>query len=91
MDDMHLDHVIPRVQGGTDEDFNLVISCPSCNLKKSGRAPSEAGMKLVMLKSLRESVGPWRWGGKAPKVDPDERLIRDAIAYGRTNTDGPSW
>jgi DNA-directed RNA polymerase subunit RPC12/RpoP len=29
-----VDHVIPRVEGGTDDESNLVASCKSCNSKK---------------------------------------------------------
>lgn len=30
----HIDHVIPLAKGGNNEDSNLVVSCPSCNLHK---------------------------------------------------------
>ena len=30
-DDAQIDHVIPRVRGGSDAPINLVLSCPSCN------------------------------------------------------------
>jgi len=43
----HVDHVIPRCQGGTNEPDNLVASCASCNLSKGGRTPEQAGMKLL--------------------------------------------
>ncbi|MGF6951010.1 5-methylcytosine-specific restriction endonuclease McrA [Neobacillus sp. B4I6] len=33
----HLEHVIPRSQGGRDHISNLVISCKSCNSKKGNR------------------------------------------------------
>ena len=42
----HVDHVIPRCQGGRDEIDNLVAACAKCNLTKSGRTPEQAGMKL---------------------------------------------
>ncbi len=37
----HVDHVIPRADGGTDELNNLVLACQTCNLKR-GRKPYEA-------------------------------------------------
>ena len=42
----HVDHVIPVCQGGTSDPDNLVAACQRCNLKKSGKTPQEAGMKL---------------------------------------------
>lgn len=33
---LHVDHVIPVVEGGTNDPENLVTSCPDCNLGKSG-------------------------------------------------------
>lgn len=44
--ELTLDHVIPKKQGGTNLWTNLVCACVSCNSKKGGRTPSEAGMKL---------------------------------------------
>ena len=42
----HVDHVVPRCQGGTDEPTNLVAACKRCNLSKGGRTPEQAGMVL---------------------------------------------
>ena len=33
-----VDHIVPRVQGGTDDDDNLVAACALCNALKSDRA-----------------------------------------------------
>lgn len=42
-----VDHVIPKIQGGTSEITNLVLCCRSCNSRKGGRTPEEAGMELL--------------------------------------------
>jgi 5-methylcytosine-specific restriction endonuclease McrA len=31
---MHLDHVIPRVEGGKSVEGNLLVACARCNLRK---------------------------------------------------------
>lgn len=46
LQDATFDHVVPRCQGGQTRWENIVISCVSCNQKKSGRTPHEAGMNL---------------------------------------------
>lgn len=43
----HVDHVVPRVQGGSDKPENLVAACAPCNLSKGGRTPEQAGMELT--------------------------------------------
>ena len=41
-----LDHVVPRHRGGGHSWDNLVAACGSCNHRKGGRLPAEAGMRL---------------------------------------------
>ncbi|MCA2982095.1 MAG: HNH endonuclease [Myxococcaceae bacterium] len=53
--DLNLDHVVPRSQGGRTCWENVVCSCIGCNLKKGGRTPEQAGMRL-----LRTPVRP-KW------------------------------
>ncbi len=42
-----LDHVVPRYRGGEHSWENIVSACASCNRRKAGRTPREAGMKLI--------------------------------------------
>jgi 5-methylcytosine-specific restriction endonuclease McrA len=44
---LNLDHVIPRRYGGSSSWDNVVCCCLSCNRKKGGRTPEEAGMSLL--------------------------------------------
>ena len=41
------DHVVPRCNGGNLSWTNIVSACKPCNLKKAGKTPKEAGMKLI--------------------------------------------
>lgn len=45
--ELNLDHVIPRRYGGSSCWDNVVCCCLSCNRKKGGRTPEEAGMSLL--------------------------------------------
>ena len=45
--ELSLDHVVPRSRGGTTDWNNVVCCCVKCNVRKGGRIPSEAGMRLI--------------------------------------------
>lgn len=47
--DLNLDHVVPRSQGGMSRWDNVVCSCHTCNHRKGGRTPEQAGMKLLRV------------------------------------------
>ena len=49
--DLNLDHVVPRSRGGATSWENVVCSCVPCNLKKGGRTPQEARMRLLRTPS----------------------------------------
>jgi len=46
--ELTLDHVVPRSRGGQMRWGNIVCSCVQCNVRKGGRTPEEAGMRLVV-------------------------------------------
>lgn len=50
---LHCDHIIPRVQGGTDEPDNLVTACDVCNLSKHGKTPQEWSRWLMRQRGSR--------------------------------------
>ena len=41
-----IDHVIPKVCGGTRVWENVVCACKTCNVRKGARTPREASMRL---------------------------------------------
>ena len=59
--DLTLDHVVPRSQGGIHSWENVVSACKSCNRRKGGRTPDQAGMKL-----LTEPMTPRGYGYHVP-------------------------
>ena len=46
--ELTLDHVVPRSQGGLMAWTNVVCCCVTCNVRKGGRTPHQARMKLVI-------------------------------------------
>jgi 5-methylcytosine-specific restriction endonuclease McrA len=45
--ELSLDHVLPRSRGGQATWENIVCACLKCNVRKGGRTPWEAGMRLI--------------------------------------------
>jgi 5-methylcytosine-specific restriction endonuclease McrA len=39
--DYHVDHLIPLSRGGSNNPDNIVLACPTCNLKRGKKLPSE--------------------------------------------------
>ena len=47
--ELSLDHVMPRSRGGGTDWENIVCACVRCNVRKGGRTPLEANMKLTKI------------------------------------------
>ena len=45
--ELSLDHIVPRSRGGDTSWENVVCACVACNVRKGGRTPQEAHMKLI--------------------------------------------
>src|SRR5437899_3534756 len=45
--ELSLDHVTPRSQGGMSTWDNIVCACVKCNVKKGGRTPKQAHLSLI--------------------------------------------
>ena len=45
--ELTFDHVVPVAQGGRKDWENIVTCCITCNRRKGGRTPAEAGMRLM--------------------------------------------
>src|SRR5262245_58980201 len=45
--ELSLDHVVPRSRGGDTSWENVVCACVACNVRKGGRTPQEAHLKLI--------------------------------------------
>jgi 5-methylcytosine-specific restriction endonuclease McrA len=69
--ELTFDHVVPVTQGGRKDWENIVTCCVTCNRKKGGRTPAEAGMKL-----LRQP--------RRPSSAPAARMIRFEIGLKHT-------
>lgn len=77
---LSIDHVVPRSRGGVTSWENLVCACLACNIRKGGRTPQEAKMKLARR--------PFK-----PKRNPLLLLKLENPKYASWKTwlDGVSW
>ena len=59
---LHIDHVLPKSQGGTDEPVNLRVLCSVCNQTRANiETPSESALNILARlrrapKSVRQEV-----------------------------------
>ena len=67
-EDLTMEHVIPKDQGGKTTWQNVVLACIPCNQRKKNRTPSAAGMRLI-----REPRQP---KAEDLRLNPMERLRR---------------
>ncbi len=51
LQDLSVDHVVPRSAGGRSSWTNCVLSCLKCNRRKSNRTLAESGMRLLKAPS----------------------------------------
>ena len=54
--ELTFDHVVPVTQGGRKDWENIVTCCVTCNRRKGGQTPAEAGMKLLRVPRRPESA-----------------------------------
>ena len=54
--ELTFDHVLPVAQGGRKDWENIVTCCVTCNRRKGGRTPAEAGMHLKRMPRRPESA-----------------------------------
>lgn len=50
--EIHIDHVIPLVKGGSNYSYNLVVSCRPCNQKKKDKCPWIWSKRLYWITTL---------------------------------------
>ena len=68
MEELTLDHVTPRAQGGASRWDNCVLACLECNKRKADRTPQQAKMRLKASRSSRSGTRctrPTTCGSKA--------------------------
>lgn len=69
-DDLQMEHVIPKAQGGKSTWDNVVAACHPCNSFKRDRTPEEAGMTLIKKPHEPRWFGPYDKVKNRPAIRP---------------------
>ncbi len=80
-----IDHVNPKSQGGSTDFFNCVLCCLECNLRKANRTLQETGMALQRRQHLPN--GQWTF----VKYDKPKRPIWNPLYALSRKTYPKSW
>ena len=75
-DELSIDHVIPRAQGGESTWENCVLACMECNRRKADRTPYQAGVAL-RKPPARPSWKPL-YASHGMRIDSWSRFISEA-------------
>lgn len=75
-DELTIDHVVPRSQGGVSTWENCVLACMDCNSRKANRTPDQARMPLRKrpVRPLWSQVGP----NEGAPIDSWAKFISEA-------------
>lgn len=77
-DGWHIDHVIPRFFGGSDDISNLRAACASCNLRKGTRSAVSVRRELRLetrLDAANARLASLRRASRATRKDPGFALL----------------
>lgn len=76
-DELTIDHVLPRAQGGTSTWENCVLACIECNSRKADRTPLQAGMRLRKPPERPH----WRpfYAADGVRIDSWQKFINEAF------------
>jgi 5-methylcytosine-specific restriction endonuclease McrA len=75
-EELTIDHVLPRSQGGTSSWENCVLACVACNKRKADRTPQQASMRL-RSKPVRPSWRPM-YASSGIRIESWSKFISEA-------------
>jgi 5-methylcytosine-specific restriction endonuclease McrA len=83
-DQLTIDHVVPRAQGGQSRWDNCVLACLACNHRKADRTPQQAKMRLRKM-PVQPTWNPL-YVSHHPRIESWSKFISEA--YWNVELDG---
>jgi 5-methylcytosine-specific restriction endonuclease McrA len=75
-EELTIDHVVPRAQGGTSTWVNCVLACIDCNSRKADRTPDQARMPL-RSKPVRPKWKP-AYASRGIRIESWSRFVSES-------------
>jgi 5-methylcytosine-specific restriction endonuclease McrA len=75
-EELTIDHVLPRSQGGASTWENCVLACIDCNSRKANRTPDQAGMPL--RKAPERPLWKPLYASHGVRIDSWSRFLSEA-------------
>jgi len=75
-DELTIDHIVPRAQGGLSSWTNCVLACVKCNHRKADRTPDQARMRLKHP-PVQPGWNPGYWR-HTRRIDSWQKFVSDA-------------
>ena len=76
LEELTIDHVMPRAQGGTSTWSNCVLACINCNARKADRTPQQARMPL--RHTPRRPTWKPLYGSHGVRIDSWSKFVSEA-------------
>ena len=74
-EELTIDHVVPRAQGGVSRWENCVLACVACNKRKADRTPEQA--KLRLRKKPRRPMWKPIYASQGARVDSWSKFVSE--------------
>lgn len=75
-EELTIDHVVPRAQGGTSTWDNCVLACIECNARKADRTPQQAGLQL--RKQPKRPIWKPVFAARGARIDSWSKFVSEA-------------
>lgn len=91
MNKLEIEHIIPRVLGGSDEEANLWLSCGLCNRYKGSQSQGIDPADNILVKIFNPRTEAWaehfRWSSDGAHITGLPRVGRATVETLRLNNE----
>jgi 5-methylcytosine-specific restriction endonuclease McrA len=83
----HIEHIIPRQHGGSDDEENLALACPDCNLLKGPNLTGIDSLTRRVVRLFHPRRDRWRehFARRGPRISGRTPIGRVTVSLLRFN------